>query len=200
MADRAARARISLGDLTLYLVAFRQGQAAIQSALASIGSLYEDGLFVSNLFAYLDITTSGESPRARATSTGRGHSQRIEFRDVAFRYPGSDRDAVRGVNLLIEPGEKLALVGDNGAGKSTLIKLLLRLYDPTQGAILYGGVDLRDFDPHDLRDRIGVLFQDYVRYQFTARENVGVGWVPAIDDVPRIERAVDDGGARSVID
>ncbi|HWE24708.1 MAG TPA: ABC transporter ATP-binding protein [Myxococcales bacterium] len=200
MADRAARARITLGDLTLYLAAFRQGQAAIQSALASIGSLYEDGLFVSNLFTYLDLQTSGEAPRARPSTIAKGRSQTIEFRDVAFRYPGNDQYALRGVDLRIEPGEKLALVGDNGAGKSTLIKLLLRLYDPTQGAILYGGVDLRDFDPRDLRDRIGVLFQDYVRYQFTALENVGLGEVGAISDRPRIEAAVDQAGARSVID
>jgi len=200
MADRAARAQITLGDLTLYLVAFRQGQAAIQSALASIGSLYEDGLFVSNLFSYLDIPTSGESPRARPSSAAKGRSQLIEFRDVAFRYPGSDREALHGVNLRIEPGEKLALVGDNGAGKSTLIKLLLRLYDPTQGSILYGGVDLRDFDPRDLRDRIGVLFQDYVKYQFTALENVGLGEVRAIGDRLRIDAAVDRAGARAVVD
>jgi ATP-binding cassette subfamily B protein len=200
MADRAARARITLGDLTLYLAAFRQGQAAIQSALASIGSLYEDGLFVSNLFTYLDLQTAGESPRTRPATTAKGRSQLIEFREVAFRYPGNDQYALRGVNLLIEPGEKLALVGDNGAGKSTLIKLLLRLYDPTQGAILYGGVDLRDYDPRDLRDRIGVLFQDYVRYQFTALENVGLGEVRAISDRPRIDAAVDRAGARTVID
>jgi len=200
MADRAAQARITLGDLTLYLSAFRQGQVAIQSALASIGSLYEDGLFVSNLFSYLDIPTTGESPRARAASAAKGHSPVIEFRDVAFRYPGSDRDALHGVDLRIEPGEKLALVGDNGAGKSTLIKLLLRLYDPTRGSILYGGVDLRDFDPRDLRDRIGVLFQDYVKYQFTALENVGLGEVRAITDRPRIEAAVERAGARTVID
>jgi len=200
MADRAARARITLGDLTLYLAAFRQGQAAIQSALASIGSLYEDGLFVSNLFTYLDLQTTGESPRARPSTAAKGRSQLIEFREVGFRYPGNDQYALRGVNLIIEPGEKLALVGDNGAGKSTLVKLLLRLYDPTQGAISYGGVDLRDFDPRDLRDRIGVLFQDYVRYQFTALENVGLGEVHAISDRPRIEAAVDRAGARSVID
>ncbi len=200
MADRAALARITLGDLTLYLVAFRQGQTAIQSALASIGSLYEDGLFVSNLFTYLDIPTSGERPRARTSSAAKGRSQPIEFREVAFRYPGNDRDALRGVNLRIEPGEKLALVGDNGAGKSTLIKLLLRLYDPTRGSILYGGVDLRDFDPRDLRDRIGVLFQDYVKYQFTALENVGLGEVRAIAERPRIEAAVDRAGAGAVID
>jgi len=200
MADRAAQARITLGDLTLYLVAFRQGQAAIQSALASIGSLYEDGLFVSNLFTYLDIATGGEAPRARPSTAAKGRSQLIEFRDVAFRYPGSDRDALHGVDLRIEPGEKLALVGDNGAGKSTLIKLLLRLYDPTRGAILYGGVDLRDFDPRDLRDRIGVLFQDYVKYQFTALENVGLGEVRAITDRPRIDAAVERAGARAVVD
>jgi ABC-type multidrug transport system fused ATPase/permease subunit len=200
MADSAARARITLGDLTLYLAAFRQGQTAIQSALASIGSLYEDGLFVSNLFAFLDIPTSGEKPRAARRSAPAGRSQLIEFVDVAFRYPTAEHDALRGVNLRIEPGEKLALVGDNGAGKSTLIKLLLRLYDPTQGRILYGGVDLRDFDPRDLRDRIGVLFQDYVRYQFTALENIGLGEVGAIADRPRIEGAVDRAGARSVID
>ncbi len=200
MADRAAQARITLGDLTLYLVAFRQGQAAIQSALASIGSLYEDGLFVSNLFTYLDIPTAGESPRSRPASAAKGRSQLIEFREVAFRYPGSDRDALHGVDLRIEPGEKLALVGDNGAGKSTLIKLLLRLYDPSHGAILYGGVDLRDFDPRDLRDRIGVLFQDYVKYQFTALENVGLGEVRAISDRPRIDAAVERAGARAVVD
>jgi len=200
MADRAAQARITLGDLTLYLVAFRQGQAAIQSALASIGSLYEDGLFVSNLFSYLDIPTAGESPRTRPSTAAKGRSQLIEFREVAFRYPGSDREALHGVNLRIEPGEKLALVGDNGAGKSTLIKLLLRLYDPTEGSIVYGGVDLRDFDPRDLRDRIGVLFQDYVKYQFTALENVGLGEVHAISDRPRIDAAVDRAGARTVVD
>jgi ATP-binding cassette subfamily B protein/ATP-binding cassette subfamily C protein len=200
MADRAAQARITLGDLTLYLVAFRQGQAAIQSALASIGSLYEDGLFVSNLFSYLDIPTTGESARARPQAAAKGRSQLIEFREVAFRYPGSDREALHSVNLRIEPGEKLALVGDNGAGKSTLIKLLLRLYDPTHGSILYGGVDLRDFDPRDLRDRIGVLFQDYVKYQFTALENVGLGEVRAIADRPRIDAAVERAGARTVVD
>jgi ATP-binding cassette subfamily B protein/ATP-binding cassette subfamily C protein len=107
---------------------------------------------------------------------------------------------LRGVTLRIAPGEKLALVGENGAGKSTLVKLLMRLYDPSEGAILYGGTDLRDMDVRDLRDRIGVLFQDFVRYQWTARENVGVGWVPALEDRPRIERAVDAGGARSLIE
>jgi ATP-binding cassette subfamily B protein len=201
MALRAAAGLISLGDLTLYLSVFRQGQTAIQSALASIGSLYEDGLFMSNLFTYLDIGTGGENPRAHPplhppTAT----AQTIEFRNVSFRYAGSDKWVLHGVNLKLEAGEKLAIVGENGAGKSTLIKLLMRLYDPTEGEILYGGVDLRDMDPRDLRDRIGVLFQDFVRYQWTASENIGVGWVPSLEDRARIEKAVDDGGARGVID
>jgi ATP-binding cassette, subfamily B, bacterial len=201
MAVRAAVGAISLGDLTLYLSVFRQGQASIQSALASIGSLYEDGLFMSNLFDYLDIGTGGEAPRVSPPlSAPRVPSQQIEFRNVSFKYPDSDKWVLKGVDLKLSAGEKLALVGENGAGKSTLIKLLMRLYDPTEGSILYGGVDLRDMDPRDLRDRIGVLFQDFVRYQWTARENVGVGWVPSIEDVPRIEKAVDDGGARSVIE
>jgi len=200
MADRAARARITLGDLTLYLAAFRQGQQAIQSALASIGGLYEDGLFVSNLFDYLDLQSTGERPRATPRALPVARSQAVEFEEVSFRYPGSDRPALAGVSLRIEPGEKLALVGDNGAGKSTLIKLLLRLYEPSGGRILYGGIDLRDIDPRDLRDRIGVLFQDFVRYQFSALENVGLGQVQAIAERPRIETAVDRAGARSVID
>jgi ATP-binding cassette subfamily B protein/ATP-binding cassette subfamily C protein len=201
MAVRAALGAITLGDLTLYLSVFRQGQTAIQSALASIGSLYEDGLFMSNLFAYLDIGTGGEQPRrAPPLAPVRARSQEIEFRDVSFRYPHTDNWVLRGVSLRLAAGEKLALVGENGAGKSTLVKLLMRLYDPSEGAVLYGGTDLRDMDVRDLRDRIGVLFQDFVRYQWTARENVGVGWVPALDDRARVERAVDDGGARKVID
>jgi ATP-binding cassette subfamily B protein/ATP-binding cassette subfamily C protein len=201
MAVRAALGAITLGDLTLYLSVFRQGQSSIQSALASIGSLYEDGLFMSNLFAYLDIGTGGEQPRRLPPLTpARARSQDIEFRDVSFRYPGTENWVLRGVSLRVAAGEKVALVGENGAGKSTLIKLLMRLYDPSEGSILYGGVDLRDMDARDLRDRVGVLFQDFVRYQWTARENVGIGWVPSLDDRPRIERAIDDGGARAVVE
>jgi ATP-binding cassette subfamily B protein/ATP-binding cassette subfamily C protein len=201
MAFRAALGAITLGDLTLYLSVFRQGQSSIQSALASVGALYEDGLFMSNLFAYLDIGTGGEEPAVRPPLVApRARSQSIEFRDVSFKYPGTDKWVLRGVNLTLAAGEKMALVGENGAGKSTLIKLLMRLYDPTEGSIHYGGIDLRHMEARDLRDRIGVLFQDFVRYQWTARENVGVGWVPALDDRARIERAVDDGGARPVID
>jgi ATP-binding cassette subfamily B protein/ATP-binding cassette subfamily C protein len=201
MAGRAAQGAITLGDLTLYIAVFRQGQGAVQAILSAMGGMYEDALFMSNLFAFLGIPTGGEAPRVRpALSPPRGRPGALELRDVSFRYPGKEEWALRHVTLTLAPGEKLGLVGENGAGKSTLVKLLLRLYEPTEGAILYGGVDLRDMDPADLRGRIGAVFQDFVRYQFTAAENIGLGNPLHVDDRPRIEEAARRGGAEPVID
>lgn len=200
VANRAALGAITVGDMVLYLSVFRQGQAAFQGMLTSIGSMFEDALFMSNLFTYLEIPTGGEAPRvlpAKAPPRGRGNA--IEFRDVSFRYPGKDAWALRHVNLKLEPGQKLALVGENGAGKSTLVKLLLRLYEPTEGEILYGGVNLRDMDVEDLRGRFGAVFQDFVRYQFSVAENIGLGHVPALEDRNRIVQAAEQGGAATVI-
>jgi ATP-binding cassette subfamily B protein len=201
VASRAARAEISLGDLTLYLAVFRQGQAAVQAILTAMGGMYEDALYMTNLFAYLAIPTGGEKARRHpAIVPPRGRPSRIELRDVSFRYPGREGWALREVSLVLEPGEKLGLVGENGAGKSTLVKLLLRLYDPTEGAILYGGVDLRDMDVADMRTRIGAVFQDFVRYQFTAGENIGLGSPDHVNDRPRIEEAARRGGAAAVVE
>ncbi len=201
VAGRAARAEISLGDMTLYLAVFRQGQGAFQAILSSVGSMYEDSLFMSNLFLYFDIGTGGEQPRANPPlSPPRGPVNAIELRNVSFRYPGKQEWALQGVNLTLLPGEKLGLVGENGAGKSTLVKLLLRLYDPTEGQVLYGGVDVRDMDPRDLRSRIGAVYQDFVRYQFSAAENIGLGEVKHLEDRARIEQAAAQGGASAVID
>lgn len=198
---RAAAGAITLGSMTLYIAVFRQGQGAFQAILTSIGSMYEDALFMSNLFLYLDIPTSGETPRlSPPLSPTRGPTQRLELRHVSFRYPGRKEWALQDINLVLEPGEKLGLVGENGAGKSTLVKLLLRLYEPTEGEILYGGVDLRDMDPEDLRSRIGAVFQDFVRYQFNAAENIGLGEVRHLQDRARIEAAAEKGGAAGVID
>jgi ATP-binding cassette, subfamily B, bacterial len=166
-----------------------------------VGGLYEDALFMSNLFGYLEIPTGGEAPLAlppRAPLRGRPHL--LELRGVSFRYPGKDAWALHGVDLALAPGETLGLVGQNGAGKSTLVKLLLRLYDPTEGEILYGGVDLRDMDPADLRGRIGAVFQDFVRYQFSAAENIGLGDPARVEDRPRIVDAARRGGAAEVIE
>ncbi|BDG06721.1 ABC transporter ATP-binding protein [Anaeromyxobacter oryzae] len=200
MAARAARGAITLGDLTLYIAVFRQGQAAVQSVLTAVGGLYEDALFMSNLFAYLEIPTGGEAPRLQPARTlPRGRPQLLELRGVSFRYPGRQDWALRDLSLTLAPGEKLGLVGENGAGKSTLVKLLLRLYDPTEGEIRYGGVDLRDLDPEDLRSRVGAVFQDFVRYQFTAAENIGLGNPARVEDRGRVVEAARRGGADGVV-
>jgi ATP-binding cassette subfamily B protein/ATP-binding cassette subfamily C protein len=201
MAARAAAGAISLGDLTLYIVVFRQGQQSVQAVLAAVGGMYEDALFMSNLFAFLRLPTDGDRPRAAVVaSPPRGRPSAIELDRVSFRYPGRTEWALRDVTLTLAPGEKLGLVGENGAGKSTLVKLLLRLYDPTEGAIRYGGVDLRDMEPRDLRDRVGAVFQDFVRYQFTAGENIGLGDRARLDDRPRVEAAARRAGIASAIE
>jgi ATP-binding cassette, subfamily B, bacterial len=200
VANRASLGAITVGDMVLYLGVFRQGQGAFQGILSSVGSMYEGALFMSNLFAYFDIPTGHEAPRALpARTVPRGPHNAIELRDVSFRYPGKEAWALRHLTLRLEPGEKLALVGENGAGKSTLVKLLLRLYEPTEGDIFYGGVNLKDMDPEDLRSRFGAVFQDFVRYQFSVAENIGLGHVEVLEDRGRIVRAAEQGGASTVI-
>jgi len=133
------------------------------------------------------------------TILGTGKGKGIELEDVGFQYPGKDAWALRHVTLSIPAGESLALVGENGAGKTTLVKLLTRLYEPTEGRILLDGRDLRAWDVAELRKRFGVLFQDFNQYQLKVRENVGMGSVEHMGDEPRVERAVESGGAREVV-
>jgi len=201
VAGRAAAGEITVGDMTLYLVVFRQGQAAFQGVLGGVGALYEDSLYMSSLSAFLAVPAGGEAPRRHPPlSPPRGRPLEIELRGVSFRYPGQEAWALRGVDLVLRPGEKLGLVGANGAGKSTLAKLLVRLHDPTEGEIRYGGVDLRDMDPADLRGRFGAVFQDFVRYQFTAGENIGLGHPERMADRARVLEAARRGGALPVIE
>jgi ATP-binding cassette, subfamily B, bacterial len=127
-------------------------------------------------------------------------SHGIEFRDVGFRYPESDDWALRGINLSIRPGEKIALVGHNGAGKTTVIKLLSRLYDPTEGVILIDGIDIREVDPLDLRQKIGVIFQDFVRYHLPVTENIGFGQIEEVDRMDRIVESARKSGAHAIIE
>jgi ATP-binding cassette subfamily B protein len=194
---RAVTATATLGDMALYLALFRQSQGAFQGLLSQTNSLYESALFMGNLYGYLELTPS--MPTGSSALKPGPITHGIEFRDVSFRYPNKPEWALRHVNVLIKPGEKLALVGANGAGKTTFTKLLTRLYDPTEGSILLDGRDLREYDPVALRDAIGVIFQDFVRYMATARENIGYGRVEAIEDRPRIERAAEQGGADEVV-
>jgi ATP-binding cassette subfamily B protein len=198
VAGRAATGTITLGDMALYLAVFRQGQTAFQSILSSVGSIYEDALFMSNLFAFLDIPTASQVPQ-RSLAPPRGRTQSLDLRNVSFAYPGKKELALDNVSLSLRPGEKLALVGEYGAGKSTLVKLLLRLYEPTSGDIFYGGVNVKDIDPEELRSRIGAVYQDFVRYQFTAAENIGLGDIAYLEDRGRIALAAERGGAGGVI-
>lgn len=195
---RAIQGLITLGDMTLYLSVFRSSQSMFQAILTGVNQLYENGLFMSNLFTFLELQPQMVQA-AQPVPVPRKVRQGIEFRDVSFQYTGQTDWALKGVNLTIKPGEKVALVGANGAGKTTLIKLLTRLYDPTEGQILLDGVDLRDYDLNELRQRIGVIFQDFVRYHLTASENVGFGQIDAVTDHTRIVGAAQKSGADPLI-
>jgi ATP-binding cassette subfamily B protein len=195
---RAVGGTITLGDMTLYLGIFRGSQNMFEAIFYGLSDLYENGLFMSNLFAFLELQPQMVIA-ARPLPAPRDIRHGIDFQNVWFRYEGHDNWALREVDLCIQPGEKIALVGPNGAGKTTLIKLLTRLYDPTEGKILLDGVDLRDYDLRELRQRIGVIFQDFVRYHLAALENVGFGQIEALDDRPRIVGAAQKSGADSVI-
>ena len=196
---RTVAGRITLGDMTMFLGIFRQSQSSIRSLLDSVNRLYESNLYLDNLMDYLKLQpllVTAEHPLAAPAPIRQG----IEFRHVSFCYPGSDTYVLRDINLQIRPGERIALVGLNGAGKTTLIKLLTRLYDPTEGQVLLDGVDLREYDLTSLHQRFGVIFQDFVRYQFSVRENIGFGQVDALDDLARIKDAADRGGAAPIIE
>lgn len=196
---RTVQGTISLGDMTLYLAIFRQGQSTFQSIMAAVGTIYENNLFMANLFDFLALEpqmAAPAEPKALPVPLREG----VEFRAVWFRYPESPDWVLRDINLSVRPGEKIALVGPNGAGKTTLIKLLSRLYDPTRGSILIDGIDIRAVDPLDLRQRIGVIFQDFVHYHLPARENIGFGQIEALHRVDRIIEAAQKSGAHPIIE
>jgi ATP-binding cassette, subfamily B, bacterial len=192
----AIGSKISLGEMTMYLVVFRQGQATFTSALTSIGGMYEDNLYLANLYEFLEQPM----PQSQGQVTQGICPDGIRFEQVCFSYPGSQKAVLNNVSLHLPLGEKLAIVGENGSGKTTLIKLLTRLYIPSSGRILLDGVDLNDWETNALRRRIGVIFQNFVQYQFTAGENVGVGDVAYLDDQKEWETAANKGMAKPFID
>jgi len=192
----AIRGAITLGQMTMYLALFRQGQAALSAGLSAIGGLYEDNLYLSNLYEYLDQPVPVRQGRVvRGPSPEAG----IEFQGVSFRYPDSEAPALTDINLIVRPGQSLALVGENGSGKTTLIKLLTRLYRPTQGRVLFEGRDLEEWDEEALRERVGVIFQDFARYQLKVGENVGAGDVRDFEDRERWAEAASKGLAEPFI-
>ncbi|HXA99934.1 MAG TPA: ABC transporter ATP-binding protein [Steroidobacteraceae bacterium] len=188
---------MTVGQMTMYLMLFRQGQSAVSAALSAVSGLYEDNLYLSNLFEYL------EQPVGRAGGTemrGPNPGDGIRFEDVEFVYPGAASPALSGIDLHVRPGQSLALVGQNGSGKTTLIKLLTRLYAPTRGRILLDGLDLQEWDETALRQRIGVIFQDFARYQMLVGENIGAGDVRAFDDEARWRSAAIKGLAAEFVE
>ncbi|MBX2800834.1 MAG: ABC transporter ATP-binding protein/permease [Myxococcales bacterium] len=188
---------ITIGAMTMYLLVFKQGQSAFSAILTAIGGMYEDNLYLSNLYSFLATPVTRRAGGAvGGTTPGDG----LRFEDVTFAYPGSDTPAVQGVTLRVRPGQRLALVGHNGSGKTTLVKLLTGLYQPDSGRILLDGRDLRDWDLRALHERVGVIFQDFVRYQFTVGENIGVGDVHHVDDADRWADAAEKGMAAPFVD
>jgi ATP-binding cassette subfamily B protein len=188
---------MTVGQMTMYLMLLRQGQTAVSAALSAVSGLYEDNLYLSNLFEYLEQPTGGTSG---ATKRGPHPGDGIRFENVEFVYPGAAAPALSGIDLHVRPGESLALVGQNGSGKTTLIKLLTRLYRPTRGRILLDGLDLQDWDETTLRQRIGVIFQDFARYQMLVGENIGAGDVRAFEDEARWRSAAAQGLAAEFVE
>jgi len=181
---------ISLGEMTMYVMVFKQGQGALASVLGAIGGMYEDNLYLSILYEFLEEEVEAGGGTATA---GPRPGDGIRFEGVSFTYPGAEQPALEGVDLHLPPGTKLALVGENGSGKTTLVKLLAGLYQPTAGRILLDGLPLDEWDPVALRRRIGVIFQDFVKYQLTVGENIGAGDDRAYDDEARWAEAADKG-------
>jgi ATP-binding cassette subfamily B protein len=205
VAAQAVRGHLSVGDLVLYGTAVTAVQATVQGIFHSMVSIYEDNLYLDLLQRLLarpagrvPTISAGTGPRPSSRPVPSGPGE-VRFEGVSFRYPGTDTMALRDVTLTIPAGRTLAVVGPNGAGKSTLVKLLCRLYEPAEGRILLDGVDLRDIDQASLWPQYGAMFQDFVQYQATAADNIGLGSVANIDDRERIVAAARAGGADALI-
>ena len=196
VAVSAVRGFITIGQMTMYLMLFRQGQGAVSSALGAVSGLYEDNLYLSTLYEYLD--TPARPPGGREQK-GPDPADGLRMENVSFTYPGSEQAALSNVSLHLKPGGSLALVGANGSGKTTIIKLLTRLYVPTAGRILLDGRDLAEWDVAALRRRFGVIFQDFVRYQMLVGENIGAGDEPHFEDEARWRESAHLGQADDVI-
>jgi ATP-binding cassette subfamily B protein len=188
---------ITLGQMTMYVALFRQGQATVSAMLTAVGGMYEDNLYLSTLYEYLE--TEVLQPGGTALY-GPQPEDGVRFEDVSFTYPGAEEAALEHITLHLVPGTSLALVGENGSGKTTLIKLLTRLYAPTSGRILLDGRDLAEWEEGALRERIGVIFQDFARYQMLVGENVGAGDERFFEDEGRWREAAAKGRASDFID
>ena len=202
MLSQALRGIFTLGDIALFYQAFNRGQSLARSVLGQVSQIYGNTLFLGNLFEFLDLTPTIIAPKIIAPAQPKipqAPTSEIRFRDVSFRYLGSDRWIFKDFNLTIPAGKVIAIVGENGAGKSTLIKLLCRFYDPESGSIELDGVDIRSFSPEHWRNLLTVMFQFPVTYQKTVAENIAIGDVYSQPSPEAIRKALADAGATDII-
>lgn len=195
--SQAIGSRISIGDVSLYLSAVGNLQSALGGIIAACARLNEGGVFYGHFLHLLSLPQPIAVPRSPRPIAPLRFA--IEMRSVSFRYPDNRSWVLQGVDFAIPAGKCVALVGDNGAGKSTLVKLLTRLYDPTDGHILWDGIDIREFDPAELRREMAVAFQDFMQYDLKARENIGLGNLPKMDDLPAVQEAARLAGIHDVL-
>ncbi len=189
---------LSIGTLTFLAGAIQQASTNIQQIFSTLAGIGDQALFLTDLLAFFEMQPTIRS-RPNALAAPRPIVRGVEFRDVCFRYPGNSRLILDHINFRLHPQERLALIGENGQGKTTIVKLITRLYDPTDGQILLDGVDLREYDLEDLHREMGVIFQDFMRYEMTARENVAVGRIEEIDNLELLQAASGKSMADGVI-
>jgi ATP-binding cassette subfamily B protein len=195
---RTVQGEISIGTLTFLSGAIMQAGSNIQQIFSTASGIADQALFLADLITFFQTKPSIRS-KPNALPAPKPMVRGFEFRNVSFRYPGSSRWILRGLNFHLRPGERVALIGENGQGKTTIVKLLTRLYDPTEGQILLDGIDLREYDLEDLYEQIGVIFQDFMRYEMTARENIGIGCISRLNDFELLQLAAKKSLADQVI-
>ncbi|HXY03051.1 MAG TPA: ABC transporter ATP-binding protein [Terriglobales bacterium] len=190
---------LSIGTLTLLAGAIQQASLNIQQVFSTLAGIADQALFLTDLLAFFGMQPTIQS-KPNAIPAPRPIRLGFEFRDVSFRYPGTERLVLNRLNFHLHPGERVALIGENGEGKTTIVKLMTRLYDPTEGQILLDGIDLRDYDLEDLYREIGVIFQDFMRYEMTARENIASGLIQELDNLALLRNAAHKSLADEVIE
>ncbi len=189
---------MTIGSLTFLSAAIMQASSNIQQIFSTVSSIADQALFLTDLVAFLEMQPTIRS-KPSALPIPRPIQQGFEFRNVSFRYPGGSRNVLDRFNFHLHPGERVALIGENGQGKTTIVKLLTRLYDPTEGQILLDGIDLREYDLEDLYREIGVIFQDFMRYEMTARENIAIGRIDEINNLSLIQASAHKSMADEVV-
>jgi ATP-binding cassette subfamily B protein len=196
---RTVTGSLTIGELTFLTGAIVQASSNIQLIFSTLSSIADQALFLTDLLAFFEMQPTIRS-KPHALPAPRPIVRGFEFRNVSFRYPGNSRMVVDHLDLQLRAGERVALIGENGEGKTTLVKLMTRLYDPVEGQILLDGVDLREYDLEDLYREIGVIFQDFMRYEMTARENVAIGRIDQVDNLPLLKSAAAQSMANEVIE